>query len=56
MWYKKLRSQERVITLFRRTCNTTSSVSVYRGEIVPGWNKDFAALWNEAMDEANLRE
>ena len=26
------------------------------GEIVPGWNEDFTALWKEATEEANLRE
>ena len=46
---KKLRTEERAIT-------STSSELVFRGEIVPGWNEDFTALWNEAMDEAHLRE
>ena len=55
VWYKKLRSEERAITKFRRT-HSTSSELVYTGEIVPGWNEDFTALWSEALDEANLRE
>ena len=44
-----------MVTVYRRT-NSTSSELVYTAEIVPGWNEDFAALWNEAMDEANLRQ
>ena len=53
--YKKLRSEERAITRYRRTYSTSSEL-VYTGEIVPGWNEDFTTLWNEALDEANLRE
>ena len=52
---KKLRAEECAITIHRRT-NSTSSDLVYTGKIVSGWNEDFTALWNEAMDEANLRE
>ena len=55
VWLQKLRTGERVITLFRRT-HSTSSELVYTVEIVPGWNEDFTALWIEAMDEVNLRE
>ena len=55
MWFKKLRTEERALTIFWRP-NRTSTELVYTGEIVPGWNEDFAAFWNEAMDEANLRE
>ena len=55
VWLKKFRTDERAITLFRRT-NSTSSDLVYTGEIVPGWNEDFTALWNEAMEDAHLRE
>ena len=36
--------------------HSTSTELVYTREIAPGWNEDFTALWNEAMDEANLRE
>ena len=43
------------MTLFRRTYSTSSEL-VYTGEIVPGWNEDFVALWNEAMEDAHLRE
>ena len=49
VWFKKLR------TIYRRP-NSTSTELVYTGEIVPGWNEDFTALWNEDMEEANLRE
>ena len=55
VWFKRMRTEEPVVTIYRRT-NRTSSELVVIGEIVPGWNEDFAALWNEAMDEANLRE
>ena len=55
VWFKKLRTEERAVTIYRRT-NSTSAELAYTGEIVPGWNEDFTALWNEAMDEANLRE
>ena len=55
VWLKKLRTEERAVTIYRRP-NNTSTELVYTGEIVPGWNEDFAALWNEAVDEANLRE
>ena len=34
VWYKKLRSEERAITKYRRT-HSTSSESVCAGEIVP---------------------
>ena len=54
VWLKKLRTDERAFTIYRRT-HSTSSELVYTGEIVQGWNEDFTALWHEAMDEANLR-
>ena len=44
---KKLRT-ERAVTNYRRPCNTCTEL-VYTGEIVPGWNEDFTALWEEAM-------
>ena len=37
VWLKKLRSDERAITLFRQT-NSTSSDLLYTGETLPGWN------------------
>ena len=55
MWFKTLREEERSVTIYRRQ-NRTSTELVYTGEIVPENNEDFTALWNEAMDEANLRE
>ena len=59
VWFRKLRMEERAVTIYRRP-NSTSTELVYTGEIVSGWNEDFTALWNEAMDEAmdeaNLRE
>ena len=36
--------------------NSTSTELAFSGDIVPGWNKDFTALCNEAMDEAKLGE
>ena len=48
MWFKRLRTEERVIS--------SSSELVYTGELIQGWDEDFAALWIEVMDEANLRE
>ena len=52
VWLKKLRTDERAITLFRRT-HSASSELVYTGEIVPGWSEH---CWIEAIEEANLRE
>ena len=52
---KRLRTEDRTITIHRRT-NNSSSELVYTGELIQGWNEDFAALWFEATDEANLRE
>ena len=34
----------------------TSSELVYTGEYIQSWDEDFAALWTDAMNEANLRE
>ena len=45
VWFKKQRTEERGATIFRRP-NSTST----------GWNEDFAAELNKAMDEANLRQ
>ena len=53
--FTRLRTEERVITIYRRA-NSSSSELVYTGELIQGWDEDFAALWIEAMDEANLRE
>ena len=36
--------------------NTSSSELVHTGELIQGWDEDFAAIWIEAMDEADLRE
>ena len=55
VWFKKLRTEERAVTIFRRPDSTPTEL-VYREEVVPGWNEDFAPLWNEAVDDANLRE
>ena len=55
VWFKRLRTEERVITIYRRA-NSSSSELVYTGELIQGWDEDFAALWIEAMDEANLRD
>ena len=55
VWFKKLRMEERAVIINRRP-NSTSTELVYTGEIVPGWNDDFTALWKEAMDESTLRE
>ena len=54
VWFKTTNGGTSV-TVYRHP-NNTSTELVYTGEIVPGWNEDFTALWNEAMDEANLRE
>ena len=43
-------------TTNRGARDRTSTELMYTGEVVPGWNDDFYALWNEAMDEASLRE
>ena len=48
VWYKKLRSEECATTIYRRLHNNSSEL-VYTGELVPGRNEDFAALWNEAL-------
>ena len=40
-----------MITIYRRA-NSSSS----ERELIQGWDEDFAALWIEAMDEANVRE
>ena len=55
VWFKKLRTEDRAVTINRRT-NNSSSQLVYTGELIQGWDEDFAALWVEAKDEANLRE
>ena len=55
MWKKKLRMEERATTIYWRTNSTTSEL-VFSGEVAHGWNEDFAALWNEAMEEVILRE
>ena len=55
VFFKKLRTEERAVTIYRRP-NSTSTELVYTGEVVPGWNEDFTALWNEATAEADLRE
>ena len=55
VWFNKLRTENRAITIYRRI-NNSSSELVYTGELIQGWNGDFAALWVEATDEANLRE
>ena len=55
MWYKKFRSEERAITIYRRS-HKSSSELVFTGEIVPEWNEDFTVLWMEDLDEANLRK
>ena len=36
--------------------NTTSSDLVFTRELIQCWQEDFAALWNDAEDEAYLRE
>ena len=54
VWFNKLRTENRAITIYRRI-NNSSSELVYTGELIQGWNGDFAALWVEATDEANLR-
>ena len=54
VWFKKLRTEERAVTICRRP-NSTSTDLVCTREVVQGWNEDFTALWNEAMDETNLR-
>ena len=48
-------TEDRVITVCRRI-NNSSSELVYTGELIQGWDDNFAALWVEAMDEANLGE
>ena len=40
----------------RGRANSSSSELVFTGELIQGWDEEFAALWIEAMDEANLRE
>ena len=50
-----MRTEDRAVTVYRRP-NSTSSELVFSGEVIHDWNEDFAALWNEAMDEANLPE
>ena len=55
VWFKRLRTEERVITIYRRA-NSSSSELVYTGELIQGWDEGFAGLWIEAMDEANIRE
>ena len=55
VWLKRLRTEERGITIYRRA-NSSSSELVYTGELIQGWDEDFAALWIVAMDEANLRD
>ena len=47
------RTEDRAITIYRRT-NNSSLELVYTGELIQGWDEDFAALWVETMDEANL--
>ena len=54
VWFKQLRTEDRAITIYRRTNNSASEL-VYTGELIQGWDEDFAALWIETMDEANLR-
>ena len=53
--FKRLRTEVRVNTIYRRAKNSSSEL-VYTGELIQGWGEDFAALWIEAMDEANLQE
>ena len=55
VWFNKLRTENRAFTIYRRI-NNSSSEMVYARELIQGWNGDFAALWVEATDEANLRE
>ena len=55
VWFKRLITEERVITIYRRA-NSSSSELVYAGELIHGWDEDFEALWIEAMDDAHLRE
>ena len=55
VWLKKLRTENRADTIYRRPHNTSTEL-VHTGEIVPGWNEDFTGLWKEATEEANLRE
>ena len=38
----------------RRT-KTSSSDLAYTGELIQGWDDDFATLWDDAINEANLR-
>ena len=55
VWFKRLRTEEGVITIHRRA-KSSSSELVYISELIQGWDEDFAALRIEAMDEANLGE
>ena len=50
VWFKKLCTEERAITIYRRT-NSTSTELAFSVEIVPGWNEDITALWNDALEE-----
>ena len=54
VWFKKLRTEDRAITIYRRTNN--SSELVFSGELTQSWDEDFAALWVETMDEATFPE
>ena len=53
VWLKRLRIEDRAIC--RRTNNSSSDL-VITGELVQGWDENFAALWIKTMDEASLRE
>ena len=48
VWFKKLSTEERAITIYRLTNSTSTEVATSG---VPGWNEDFTASWNEAMEE-----
>ena len=50
---QRLRTEERVITIYRRA-NSSFSDLVYTGELIQGWDEDFSVRWIKATDEASL--
>ena len=55
MWFKRMRAEERVITIYRGAHSSSSELEK-SGELIQGWDEDFAALRIDEMNEANLRE
>ena len=41
VWFKRLRTEERAITIYRRETKSSSEL-VYTGELIQGWDEDFA--------------